>query len=65
MSPFLGSIILSVVHVAIPYHWVPLVVLGKTEKWAARQLAVYTAIAGFVHTPSTVLDRLIVGVIGV
>jgi len=62
---FLGSLLLSVIHAAIPNHWAPLVVLGKTEKWTARQLAVYTAIAGFAHTVSTVMVGIIVGVIGV
>ncbi len=60
-----GSLLLSVLHAAIPNHWAPLVVLGKTEKWTARQLALYTAIAGFAHTASTVLVGIVVGVIGV
>jgi nickel/cobalt transporter (NicO) family protein len=60
-----GSLVLSVLHAAIPNHWAPLVVLGKTERWTARQLALYTAIAGFAHTVSTVLVGIIVGVIGV
>lgn len=60
-----GSLLLSVIHAAIPNHWAPLVVFGKTEKWTTRQLAVYTAIAGFAHTASTVLVGIIVGVIGV
>ncbi len=60
-----GSLLLSLIHAAIPNHWAPLVVIGKTENWTARQLAGYTAMAGFAHTASTVLIGIIVGVIGV
>lgn len=60
-----GSLLLSLIHAAIPNHWAPLVVIGKTENWTARQLAAYTAMAGFAHTASTVLIGIIVGVIGV
>ncbi len=62
---FFGILLLSVIHAAIPNHWAPLVVFGKTEKWTARQLVLYTAIAGFAHTASTVLIGIIVGVIGI
>lgn len=65
MAILFGSMFLSVIHASIPNHWTPLVVLGKAEKWTPRQLALYTAIAGFAHTASTVLVGIIVGVIGV
>jgi nickel/cobalt exporter len=56
-----GSLLLSAVHAAIPNHWAPLVMLGKTEKWTARQFAAYTAITGVAHTASTVLVGIVVG----
>ncbi len=60
-----SSLLLSLVHAAIPNHWLPLVLLGKTENWTGRQLVVYTAIAGLAHTTSTVLIGILIGVIGV
>jgi membrane protein DedA with SNARE-associated domain len=69
MNPYwttlMGSLLLSAIHASIPNHWVPLVVLGKTEKWTPRQAALYTTIAGFAHTASTVLVGIAVGEIGV
>ena len=61
----MGSLLLRAIHASIPNHWVPLVVLGKTEKWTPRQTALYTTIAGIAHTASTVLVGIVIGVIGV
>lgn len=42
----------------------PLVALGKTEKWSRHETLWITAIAGSAHTLSTILIGIIVGLVG-
>jgi hypothetical protein len=60
----LGSILLSLIHALIPNHWIPLVAIGRTEKWSRSETLVATGIAGFAHTASTVIIGIIVGSVG-
>jgi len=59
-----GSLLLSLVHAAIPNHWLPLVAIGRAEKWTRTETLAVTAITGFAHTMSTILIGLIVGLLG-
>jgi nickel/cobalt exporter len=61
---FIGSLILSLVHVSIPNHWIPIIAIGKSENWTQRRLTLVTLITGFSHTLSTVIIGIIVGFIG-
>ena len=61
---FIGSLVLSLIHASIPNHWIPLIALGKTEKWTQRQTLLATVITGFAHTMSTVFVGIVVGLIG-
>ncbi len=61
---FLGSLLLSLVHASIPSHWLPLIALGKAEKWSDRETLIITAITGSAHTLSTVIIGIIVGLVG-
>lgn len=61
---FLGSLLLSLVHAAIPSHWLPLIALGKAEKWSNRETLIITAITGSAHTISTIIIGFIVGLVG-
>ena len=61
---FIGSLVLSLIHASIPNHWIPLIALGKTEKWTQRQTLLATLITGFAHTMSTVFVGIVVGLIG-
>ncbi len=61
---FIGSVALSIVHASIPNHWLPLIALGKAEKWTGKETLTVTAITGFAHTLSTVLIGIVVGLIG-
>lgn len=61
---FIGSLTLSVIHAMIPNHWIPLITIGKTEKWTQAETLSATAIAGFAHILSTVLIGIIVGFVG-
>jgi len=60
-----GSLLLSLVHAVIPNHWLPVVAIGKAEKWTQRETLVVTGISGFAHTLSTVLVGITIGIIGI
>jgi nickel/cobalt transporter (NicO) family protein len=61
---FIGSLFLSLIHALIPNHWLPLIAVGKTEKWTQSQTLWATIITGFAHTLSTIIIGIIVGLIG-
>jgi nickel/cobalt transporter (NicO) family protein len=61
---FFGSLLLSLIHAAIPNHWIPLIAIGKTEKWTLKETLSATLITGFSHTLSTIMIGIIVGLIG-
>jgi putative Mn2+ efflux pump MntP len=61
---FLGSLLLSVVHATIPSHWLPLIAIGKSEKWSDRETISVTAITAISHTISTVIIGILVGMLG-
>ncbi len=60
----IGSIVLSIIHASIPNHWLPLVAIGRTEKWSRYETLWVTAITGSAHTASTILIGIIVGLVG-
>lgn len=60
----LGSLALSLLHAAIPSHWLPLVSLARSEHWTRRRTALVTAAAGAAHTASTILIGVLVGLVG-
>lgn len=62
---FIGSLVLSLIHAAIPNHWIPLIAIGKTEKWSLKETMSATIITGFAHTLSTILIGIVVGLIGI
>ena len=59
-----GSFLLSIIHASIPNHWLPMITLGKTEKWSHHETLRATGIIGFAHISSTVLIGLLVGFAG-
>src|SRR5437870_6000255 len=64
LQVFFASLLLSIIHASIPNHWLPLIAIGKTEKWTHSETMFGTAVTGFAHTLSTVLIGIVVGVIG-
>jgi putative Mn2+ efflux pump MntP len=62
---FTGSLVLSIIHASIPNHWIPLIAIGKTEKWTLKETLSATVITGFAHTLSTIIIGIIVGLIGI
>lgn len=61
---FVGSFLLSIVHALIPSHWLPLVAIGKAEKWNTGETTTVAIITAVSHTLSTVVIGIIVGLVG-
>jgi len=61
---FIGSFLLSIVHALIPSHWLPLVAIGKAEKWSSSETTTVAIITAVSHTSSTVVIGIIVGLVG-
>ncbi len=59
-----GSLILSAIHASIPNHWIPLIAVGKAEKWGKGETLFATFITGFAHTLSTVIIGVFIGIAG-
>jgi cobalamin biosynthesis protein CobD/CbiB len=59
-----GSLALSLLHGAIPNHWLPIVAIGKRQGWTAGKASRITLMAGSAHAISTVLIGLIVSFTG-
>lgn len=61
---FIGSFLLSIAHAIIPSHWLPLIAIGKAEKWNESELLIVTSITSASHTASTVIIGILVGIVG-
>jgi len=48
-----GSFLLSLLHAVIPNHWLPILAIGKKEKWTLRETLFITVVAGLAHVAST------------
>jgi hypothetical protein len=64
LQVLLGSFLLSVVHACIPNHWIPLVAIGRTERWGRSEALLFTAIVGLAHASSTIFIGILVGLLG-
>lgn len=60
----IGSVLLSLIHAAIPSHWLPLVLIGRTEGWHQRELLSVAGLAGLAHSLSTIGLGIVIGKIG-
>jgi nickel/cobalt exporter len=59
-----GSLVLSILHGFIPNHWLPVLAIGKKEKWGLPETTRVTVIAGLSHAASTVLIGALLAFIG-
>ncbi len=60
----LFSLILSLFHVLVPHHWLPLALLAKSEKWTRQQTFQLSVIVSLSHVMSTIILGIVIGVIG-
>ena len=61
----ISSIVLSIIHASIPNHWMPLIAIGRAEKWNTSETLTATGIAGFSHIASTIIIGIFVGWLGI
>jgi nickel/cobalt exporter len=59
-----GTLLLSLLHAAIPNHWAPVLAVARAERWPLRRAVGLTAVAGLAHVLSTVLLGLVLGLLG-
>ncbi|MEJ5352382.1 MAG: hypothetical protein WHS65_12410 [Melioribacteraceae bacterium] len=61
---FIGSLLLSIAHALIPSHWLPLIAIGRTEKWSEKELLTITTITSISHISSTIIIGIVIGFAG-
>lgn len=59
-----GSFVLSIIHALIPNHWLPLIAIGKAERWTQRETLSATLITALAHIASTIIIGIVVGFVG-
>lgn len=59
-----GSILLSLLHAAIPNHWLPVLAIGKKENWGLGEITRVTFISAIAHGLSTVMLGWVLSLIG-
>ncbi|GAB2960564.1 hypothetical protein GCM10027048_30420 [Hymenobacter coalescens] len=59
-----GTLLLSLLHAAIPNHWAPVLAVARAEQWPLRRAVGVTLIAGMAHVLSTVLVGVALGLLG-
>ena len=66
-APFLlmaATVVLAVVHSILPDHWVPLAVVGRTQRWGLGRVARVSALAASGHVVASLVLAGIVALIG-
>lgn len=59
-----GSLLLSLLHAIIPNHWLPVLAIGKKEKWSLSEITKVTFLSGLAHALSTIVIGIILGFAG-
>jgi len=59
-----AAVVVSVAHAALPSHWLPFALVGRTQGWSARRVVSVTATAGLGHVAMTSLLGLLVAAVG-
>jgi nickel/cobalt transporter (NicO) family protein len=60
----IGSSLLSLTHALLPHHWLPLTAASKSEKWTVKETIRITILIALMHTFSTIVIGIIIGLIG-
>lgn len=59
-----GALIISLLHAVIPNHWLPIIAIGRKEKWTLEEVTNITFISALAHGISTVLLGFILSALG-
>jgi nickel/cobalt transporter (NicO) family protein len=60
----LAGLSISLLHAAIPNHWLPIIAIGRRSGWTAGKTVRITALAGSAHALSTILIGLLLSMVG-
>lgn len=64
VSVIAGALIISLLHAAIPNHWLPVIAIGRKERWSLREVTKVTLVCALAHGLSTVLIGVLLSVLG-
>ena len=64
ISLIAGSLVLSILHAIIPNHWLPVIAIGRKEKWDLQETTRVTFILGLSHAGSTILIGVALAFVG-
>lgn len=59
-----GSLIISLLHAVIPNHWLPIIAIGRKERWPGSEVLKVTFICAVAHGISTILIGVFLGLLG-
>ena len=59
-----GSLIISLLHAVIPNHWLPVIAIGRKEKWTVNEVSRVTVICALAHGFSTIIIGAILSLLG-
>jgi len=60
----ISSLIISALHALIPNHWLPILAIGKKQKWDLPKTLRVTVLAAVAHSGSTILIGFILSILG-
>jgi hypothetical protein len=60
----IGAIAISVLHAALPNHWLPFVLVGRAQKWEDKKILRISFFAGTGHVVMTGIFGLIAALVG-
>jgi nickel/cobalt exporter len=59
-----GTLLLSLLHAAIPNHWAPILAVARAERWSLQRAVGVTLVAGMAHVLSTLVLGVALGLLG-
>ncbi len=59
-----GALIISVLHALIPNHWLPIIAIGRKERWTITEVTKVTFNCALAHGLSTILIGVLFGYLG-
>ncbi|MCH8012135.1 MAG: hypothetical protein IIA61_09350 [Candidatus Marinimicrobia bacterium] len=65
LNLFIGSLILSLMHIVLPNHWMPVVIMGRSQGWQKSKIRQIAVITGVSHSVSTLIIGIVVGMLGI
>lgn len=64
ISIITGSLIISLLHAVIPNYWLPVIAIGRKEKWSLQEVTKVTIICALAHGVSTILIGVLLSILG-